>query len=308
VNTTAGEARYVERARSYLTVTVLFGVLVAGCVADLALSKQPLHVFLWAGAAVVVCGIMTIATRAANEFRTITVTDDEVMVGDHALERSAIVAVERAVPPDVPVLGQRLREGMPKGVRGLTLRLADGAAVAVPTRRPEALTEALRMPVLEVDIRPFEADDLPALEDIERRVLVLYRMAGTPLPDAWLCVAQLGAAAVVLVSGRPARAFVRVDEVDGQAHLFAVAVDPPLIGTGVGARLLDAAFAWAREHGYRTMTTTAFADARWNTAFLVKHGFAEAGDLTPGLAELRHWERTIGLDAVAPRVALRRDV
>jgi hypothetical protein len=72
--------------------------------------------------------------------------------------------------------------------------------------------------------------------------------------------------------------------------------------------LLDAACAWARTAGYRAVTLTTYAEVAWNAPFYAERGFVELTSLTPALAELRDWERDIGLDAVGRRVAMRRDL
>jgi GNAT superfamily N-acetyltransferase len=299
---------YHEPARSYTTVIVLLAVFVVGCVTDWAVTGRAGHVLGWVVAAVVVCGILLVATRAVRTFRSITVTDDAVTVGTHALDRASIVGCDRAVDPALPVLGQTMREGLPKGVPGLTLRLADGGVIAVPTRRPAALAAVLELPEPLSDIRPAEPGDSLALQDIERRTATLYRVAGVELPAGWTNLKQIDEAAAVFVVGRPAEGFARLGEIDGLAHLAVIAVIPPRIRTGLGARLLDAACVWARARGFPAIVVTTFADLTWNAPFFAAHGFVEVDGLSPGLAELRDWERAAGLDGVARRVVMRREL
>jgi GNAT superfamily N-acetyltransferase len=298
------EPVYHEPARSYATVLVMVGVFIAGAVLDGALTHRIAHVFAWLAGGVVVCGILLVATRAANQFRSITVTGADVIVGEYSLDRASIVGFDRTVDPALPVLGQTMREGLPKGVPGLALRLADGAVVSVPTRRPDALAAVLALPEELGDVRPAEPEDRAALEDVERRVVALYRVAGYELPADWSRAKQRDDGAAEFVLGRPAEGFVRVGELDGVAHLEVIAVIPPRIRTGDGTRLLEAALDWARARGYRAMTVTAYADLQWNASFFAKHGFAEIGDLSPGMAELRDWEHAVGLDALGRRVAM----
>jgi GNAT superfamily N-acetyltransferase len=301
-------AIYHEPARSYATVLGMLAVFVVGGVLDAALTHRVVHLIAWLVGAAIVCGILLVATRAANQFRSITVTDADVTVGESSLSRTSIVGFDRAVDPAAPVLGQTMREGLPKGVPGLALRLADGAVVALPTRRPDELAAVLALPEEQCDIRPGEPDDLAALEDIARRTVALYRVAGHELPADWSRTRLSDDAAAVFVLGRPVEGFVRIGELDGQAHLEAIAVVPQRLRSGDGARLLETAFDWCRARGYRAMTVTTFAELPWNASFFAKHGFAEITDLPPGLAELRDWERAVGLDAVGRRTAMRADL
>lgn len=303
------EPEYHEPARGYATVFALLAIFIAGGALDTGLTGRSVHVVGWAIAAAVVCGIMLVATRSARAYRSITVTRDEVVVGEHAIDRASILGIDEKVDPATPVLGQRMREGMPRGVPGLTLRLADGALLAVPTRRPEQLAQVLGIRQDEADIRPYEPNDADALEDIERRAIALYRVAGLELPVGWTSTKQLGSGGTVFVSGRPAEGFVRLGEVDDCAHLVALAVVPPRIRQGLGAQLLERAFVWARANGYPAMLASTFADVQWNAPFLAAHGFVEVpGEPSPGMAEVRDWERAIGLDAIGRRIVMRKQL
>jgi len=56
------------------------------------------------------------------------------------------------------------------------------------------------------------------------------------------------------------------------------------------------------------MTLCTFAEIEWNAPFYAKRGFVPLAQLTPGLKELRDWERDIGLDAVGRRIVMRREL
>lgn len=115
-------------------------------------------------------------------------------------------------------------------------------------------------------------------------------------------------ASVVLVAGRPALGYVRVDELDRLAHVDRLCVLPAATRRGIGKALLKAAMDWAAEHDYRAMTLSTFADVDWNPAVFGAVGFAFISDLTPGLSELRDWERALGLDSMGRRVVMRRNL
>jgi GNAT superfamily N-acetyltransferase len=75
---------------------------------------------------------------------------------------------------------------------------------------------------------------------------------------------------------------------------------------GIGTALLDAACRHAASHGHRAITLITFGAVSWNAPFYARHGFAPVVELTPGLAELRRHEAELGMDALGPRVVMRR--
>jgi GNAT superfamily N-acetyltransferase len=206
------------------------------------------------------------------------------------------------------VLGRRFGEPLPRGASGLALRLEDGRSVIVPTRNPQALRATLSAGDATVpEIRPADDYELADLVELERRSDTLLTVAGIgPLPDPAIAHQTIRHARAVLVAGRPAVGFARVDELDGQAHLAQLSVLPGHMRRGIGTALVEAVCTWAAEHGYREVTLCAFADVAWNGPFFAKRGFEPVAMLTPGLAELRAWERDLGLDALGPRLAMRR--
>lgn len=299
---------YREPARSYASAVLLFLVLAAGFALDLALGGGLVHAWGWLLAVVVVVGVDLIAIRAARTMRSVTVTSDELRVGDHAVPRASIIGFERQVDPSLPVLGQTLHEGLPRGVSGLVVHLVDGAVVAVPTRRPDRLAAALGLQLQVLEIRTAEDDDLPVLAEIDERAESLFRVAGMQLPHIPFLMDELREAKVIFVAGRPIAGFVRVDEVDGMAHVEELAVLPGRMRQGLGTALLEAACTWAAAHDYPAVTLITFAEVAWNAPFFAARGFVPVDALTPGLAELRDWERAVGLDAVGRRVVMRREL
>jgi GNAT superfamily N-acetyltransferase len=301
----SGEVVYFEPARSYASAWGLGVLLIIGLCVDALLGGAAIHLVAWLAAIVIVVGIDVLVTRAARATRSITVTPTEVRVGDEAVARAAIIGI--AAEPGGRVLGRRSGEPLPRGTVGLPLRLADDTSVVVPTRRPQAVRVKLEIGQTMHEIRhadDYERDDLT---EIEMRADALFDVAGIgPLPDPVAAHKSLDDAKALLVAGRPAVGFARIDAVDGQAHLEQLSVLPGHMGRGVGTALLEAACDWASERGYRTMTLCTFADIPWNAPFYANRGFAPLEQLTPGLAELRDWERDLGLDAVGRRVVMSR--
>jgi ribosomal protein S18 acetylase RimI-like enzyme len=240
--------------------------------------------------------------------RSIEVTDDEVRVGESSVARADIAGIRPGRGDDVPLLGRRTGEGVPRGTMPLTLQLLDGSAIAIASRFPQRLAAALGAEEAVLEVRPAEEADLAELPEIDRRAEALFRVAGIDLPEIPYPVDELHESKAVLVVGRPAVGFVQIDEVDGLAHIQEIAVLPSHMRRGLGSLLLDAACSWARSAGYAAVTLTTYAEVPWNAPFYAARGFVELASLTPELAELRDWERDIGLDAVGRRIAMRRDL
>lgn len=301
------EVVYFEPARTYATAWGLGGLLVAGLVFDATLSGQPTHIVAWLAALVVVVGADVIVIRAARATRSIIVTRATLRVGDELLDRASIDGITR--DREGRVLGRRPGEGLPRGALGLPLLLADEATVLVPTRNPQALRAILEVGETVPEIRVAADHELDDLAEIERRADTLFTVAGVgPLPDPAASHESVSDALVLLVAGRPPVGFARVDEVDGRAHLEQLSVLPGHMRRGVGSALLDAACSWAVQRGFSAMTLCTFADLEWNAPFYAKRGFVPLAQLTPGLKELRDWERDIGLDALGKRIVMRREL
>jgi GNAT superfamily N-acetyltransferase len=286
---------------------VLLAVLVAGFLIDLfALGGGTVHALAWALAIVLVVGCDALVTYAARSLRSIVVTGDEVRVGEETLRRDEIVGLRLDPGDGVPVLGRRFGDGLPRGTAPLTLQLVDDRAVVIATRDPQRLADALAIEQVLPKIRPAEPADLLLLPDIDRRAESLFRVAGMELPELPFPVDALHESEAVFVAGRPPVAFVQVDRVDGNAHVQELAVLPAHMRQGLGSALLDAACAWAKAQGFEAITLTTYADVAWNAPFYQARGFVELTTLTPDLAELRAWERDMGLDALGRRIAMRR--
>jgi GNAT superfamily N-acetyltransferase len=298
---------YVEPARSYVSSLVLLVVLVAGFLFDLlVLGGGRVHALAWAIAIVIVVGFDALIVYAARSLRSIRVTDDEVRVGEESLPRKDILGVR---PGDEgPVLGRRPGEGLSRGTVGLTLQLTGDRTMVLATRDPQRLAEVLGAEDIAPEIRRALPADLEHLPEIDRRADSLFRVAGLHLPDIPYPVDALHDSQAVFVAGRPPVAFVQIDEVDGVAHVQELAVLPSHMRQGLGSSLLETACAWARSAGYPAITLTTYAEVAWNAPFYASRGFVELTELTPELAELRDWERDIGLDEVGRRIAMRKEL
>ncbi|MEO6886511.1 MAG: GNAT family N-acetyltransferase [Jatrophihabitantaceae bacterium] len=306
----AGQPIYAERPRSYASSVVLFALLCGGFLVDVSVGGGGAHLFAWLAAAVLIVGIDLITVRAARSFRSLTVTDTELTLGEHVVALDQIGSLDLDLDADeaAPILGRPVGFGLPKGTRGLALHLVDGTTLVVPSRFPDRLRVALQVQVDVPDIRSADADELLLLAEIDERADSLFRVSGIDLPQIPFPVDELHDAKAVLVVGRPPVGFVRVDEVDGLAHIEALAVIPGRMRRGLGSQLLAAACDWAAAAGYRAITLITFAEVPWNAPFYGTRGFVVVDRLTSELAELRDWEQSVGLDRLGARVVMRREL
>jgi GNAT superfamily N-acetyltransferase len=300
---------YVEPPRSYRSIPITVVLLAVAFALDVALGGGSEDIPGFLIVAVVVLGIHVLVIKAVRSTHSLRLTDKELRVGDEAVERSEIVGAVPGRDPELAVLGWP--NGMPRGAQGVIVRLVDDQDFVVPTRNPIRLIESLGVDVpgpKAVDaIRPAEPDDLLLLPEIDDRADVVFRVAGYELPELPFDEG-LTAAKAIFVLGRPPVAFVCVDEIDGLAHVEEIAVLPSSMRQGIGTKLLERACEWARAEGYPAIALTTYADVPWNGPYYASRGFAEATDVSPGLAQVREHERELGLDAVGRRIVMRREL
>jgi GNAT superfamily N-acetyltransferase len=300
--------RYREAGRSYLTTWVLFAVVAAGFIVDLAFGAGVDHIVGWALALVVIVGAEALTVYAARVMRTITITDDEVVVGEKTVARSTIASVGLGADAEDRVLGRRYATGLPRGTQGISLDLEDSSRVVLATRHPEQVLVTLgAQPELPAEVRLADPEDLALLNEIEERAGSLFRVAGYDLPE-FEPAADRPAIKRVLVIGRPPIGYVELAEVDGEGYLAQVSVLPGHMRRGRGTALVNAACDWAREQGYRGITLATYTEVAWNGPFYRGLGFIDLADLGPGLTRIRQHEAEVGLDAVGPRTVLRYDL
>ena len=294
---------YVEHPRSYASAAILLAVFALGFTIDLALGAGGSHAVGWALAALVVAGTDALIVRSARSLQTISVSATRLEVGEESVSRNEIADISNDIPDGARVLGRTMGTGLPRGVVGLALRMRDGTDVVIATKHPAALARALGMQTPEDSVRPATAADLPVLPEIDERAGTLFRISGYQLPDFEAAVPETPAA--IFVWGDPAVGFVRIDRVDGVAHIQELAVIPGQMRRGIGTALLAAACDWARAEGFAAITLTTYRDVPWNAPYYRARGFVEAAETSPELAAIRQAERDGGLDAVGVRVVMR---
>ncbi|MGI8666605.1 MAG: GNAT family N-acetyltransferase, partial [Jatrophihabitans sp.] len=148
------------------------------------------------------------------------------------------------------------------------------------------------------------------LVEVEQAADTLFKVAGYGQLPPSATVDELAAAALVLVTGSPPAGYVRVEIVDGEAHIEGLSVRPRFMRRGLGSGLVEAACAWATEQGYQLVTLCTFAEVPWNGPFYAGLGFVELDDdqLSPGLVACRATEADLGLDAMGRRTVMCRSL
>lgn len=160
---------------------------------------------------------------------------------------------------------------------------------------------------MEFKIRPARAEDYEKLPEIEAAADAVMNMVGLPEASSAAEYRQGKFVAVAQRSGRLC-GLVRVDEVDGQAHLEQISVLPSDSGQGIGRALVETAKTWARHAGYQQMTLCTFRDVPFNAPFYARCGFAVLEEPAGELLELRKHEAELGLDQLGKRVAMIADL
>jgi len=307
--TSAEPVRYREAGRTYLTTAILTSVIVLGFVLDLVIGAGVHHIVGWAIALVIVVGSEALTVYAARVMRTVTITDDEISVGEETLSRSTVTGVKPGGDVDDRVLGRKYATGLPRGTQGVCLELTDGSRAVIATRHLDRVLSVLGAePAVELaELRIAEPDELARVREIDERAESLFRVAGYDLP-VFEPSPDHPEVKRTLVIGRPAVGFVELAEVDGEGYVAELAVLPSHMRRGHGTTLMQGATDWAREQGYRVIALTTFAEIDWNAPFYRRLGFEDVGTPSGQLARIRAYEQQVGLDAVSPRIVMRREL
>jgi ribosomal protein S18 acetylase RimI-like enzyme len=153
-------------------------------------------------------------------------------------------------------------------------------------------------------IRVGRPDEFPGLRRIEFESDRLFESVGIGPFTNDESENHFEQAELVLVVGDPPVGFVCVELVDGNPHIWQLAVHPDHGRQGLGRALVEAACEWARSAHFDAITLTTFRDVPWNGPFYESLGFVAMDTLTPELSEIREHERCIGDDEFGARVAM----
>ena len=280
------------------TITTASGPSLEGAVAGVGylclLTMIASSVGAVVGAAVgLVTGAFCAALDAATRWRL------EPMVVALVGVAAYIVAAVAAVSTPSSDLPAALAVAVPGVIAALTLK-------AVPLgMRPAVRSRAMS----ELLLRPAEPADGERLREIERAAGERFRdvdlaavAEDEPMSiDELTAYASAGRSWVATIGGDRSASvvgYVLVDEVDGQAHVEQISVDPVVQGSGIGRALLGRVEEYARAHGMTSLTLTTFRDVPWNAPLYAHLGFRElrSTEVGPELAARVEVEASHGLD------------
>ena len=161
-----------------------------------------------------------------------------------------------------------------------------------------------------VDLRLARSSDASGLPEIERRAGQTFPLANDIADheprsvEAFVAYANAGRCLVACDSTDRPIGFLLVDDIDGNAHIEQMSVEPEHQGMGVGRSLIEQAQAWAKNNRRPGVTLTTFADVH---APMYTHlGFSVMQDheIGPELHALRREEAARGFDDLMPRVCM----
>ena len=107
-----------------------------------------------------------------------------------------------------------------------------------------------------VGLRMARPEDAATLREIERRA----GETNTPSVETLVGYANARRCWVAFDDDDKPIGYLLVDDVDGNAHIEQVSVEPEHQGVGVGRSLIDQARTWAKDTGRPAVTLTTFAD------------------------------------------------
>jgi GNAT superfamily N-acetyltransferase len=189
-------------------------------------------------------------------------------------------------------------------VGGISALAVHGAKAEPPVPTPPQVDE----PPLDAAIRLAAPEDLADLPDLDRAADALFEVGGYGATRGAATPEQLDDAALLAVAGRPALGSVRVEIVDGTAHIAQLSVRPKFMKQGIGRSLVEYACTWAASHGYDAITLCTFTEVPWNAPFYATLGFAEVGDPGPGLRALRDEPVPVDVEKRGRRIVMQRAV
>ena len=168
---------------------------------------------------------------------------------------------------------------------------------------------------MNVAVRVGRPDDAAVLREIEVRAGKQFRSVGLadiadnePAAVETLIGYMNGGRCWVAVDGNDQPiGYLLIDEVDDNAHIEQVSVDPHHQRKGVGRTLIGQARTWAHDTGRIAVTLTTFREVPWNAPLYAHLDFSVLTDdeIGPRLRALRREEIARGLDQLSPRVCMR---
>ena len=155
-----------------------------------------------------------------------------------------------------------------------------------------------------IEARIAKKSEISKLPSIEKSADFLFEEAGIRNLPAVASLEELRNANCIMVIDDPPKGFIRIDEVDNNAHIEQLSVKRNCMGEGLGSKLLEAATEWAKVKGYSQITLITFKNIPWNGPFYEKHGFWELTNIPDDLKKLRDHEKKLGLDSIDERIVM----
>jgi ribosomal protein S18 acetylase RimI-like enzyme len=289
----------------YRSAGLLIGLVCLGWAWDFALGGGKVHAPAWVAALLVVAGISLLAARSGRAASAPSGPPPAISPAAQRPQPADAITIRPAVVGDLPVLievevaADKLFEvagyGKTPGPASLDeLAAARLLLVAVP-----------RVSVRQARTQPPSAPPRPAGESPTEEPSA--GESPTDEPPADESPTDEPPADESPTEELPI-GYIRVEVVDGQAHIEGLSVRPRQMRRGVGTALVSAACQWAAEQGFDQITLCTFTDVPWNGPFYARQGFREEPVLTPQLLELRQHEQRLGLDAMGTRCVMRKSL
>lgn len=248
--------------------------------------------------------VTEIVRRQRHRHFARTAEREELVIRDRFASYLGLSArkVETMQPVDAVVdeLAQRIHDAAP----GVSLRRS-------PHGEGASSAHALAMTIGRYSVRAARRHDLAQLPRVEHSASQRFRASRYPhIADEiatsveeftmWL---ERGALWVAVDASDAPVGFAIAHELDGQAYLHEIDVDPAHGGQGVGRLLIAHISEWAVAQMYDRLMLSTFADVPWNAPYYRRLGFVgiDDADVGPGLREVRRTEQDAGLN-VARRV------
>jgi GNAT superfamily N-acetyltransferase len=162
-----------------------------------------------------------------------------------------------------------------------------------------------------VGLRVARPEDASTLRDIGRRAGERFRRVNDiadherPSVDALVGYVNARRCWVAFDDDDKPIGYLLVDDVDGNAHIEQVSVEPEHQGVGVGRSLIDQARTWAKDTGRPAVTLTTFAEFHAPLYAHLGYSVLQDHEIGPELRALRRQEAERGLDDLMPRVCMR---
>jgi ribosomal protein S18 acetylase RimI-like enzyme len=166
----------------------------------------------------------------------------------------------------------------------------------------------------QVKIELAEPEDIPVLQEIERKAAILFRthpqtaaLDPEMTPRSWFVSAQRCNMLWVARSGQKPVGFALVEDFGTSLHLEELDVLPEHGRQGIGRSLVQAVCVYATSQG-RPVTLCTFSEVPWNAPFYERLGFVRLSpaELSPALRRRIEDEDGRGLPSER-RVAMRLD-